>query len=75
MTYMRGMIGTVPAVGTGVLWQEFLDTWGSLNPVDWPGAGNRNVYDFYDPYVYDAVLAFAYGFQYFIDEGNFFTAL
>jgi len=68
LEYMQGMIGTAPSVGSGPLWDQFLNVWGSLDPNVWPGAGNRNVYNYYDPYVYDAVLAYAYAAQYFINQ-------
>lgn len=67
---MMGMIGTRPRSGFGTLFEDFLDTWETLNSTQYPGSGNRNVYNVYDPYIYDAVLSFAYAYQFFIDQGR-----
>ncbi len=53
---MRGMMGLRLPGGNGEMYNEFLDMWSGLDPIEYPGAGARAA-SFYAPYAYDAILA------------------
>jgi ABC-type branched-subunit amino acid transport system substrate-binding protein len=70
---MQGMIGTRPNIGSGLIYDHFVNMWSNCKGSDaseYAGCGPDGPPNTYATYAYDAVYTYAHAFQALIDAGE-----